>query len=365
VETFYQGANDVFLEGVRAEFDAVEEQSERSVEALRINGLLESETTPLGIFTDVNAENEAVWRYITTTGVQSLQTRSAGGTYPEGKFIRGYETDVFDPDLQDAIQIIVPEERQEKEAPEYKMALNRAQKELNEIHRKNIADPMDVFNYGFTAPSSYANGHFVAKGDQGLDGNLTALGERLISTVHARADAGTTLSNAVNVSGNSATFSDTNYYAGLELAQGVKDDVGKPMPMLSGTKCILVPPATGLVRTAKELNISEWKVGTTNNEENVNKGTFTDIISSPYLLASYNSPTITSTTQWFVVDTSTRERQVGTGLVRVTFVPTDSRVERLLPNDAIVYKVKQSYSYVWVDWRNVIGSNGLGTAYSS
>jgi len=370
METFYQGAKDVFLTGIRADFDVVEDQATRAVSALEENGLLESEETPMGLFTEItNTDSDgdrAVWRHITVAGLQTLGTRRAGGSYPEGQFIRGYETAAFDPDLQDAIQITVPEERQDKEARMYKNVLNRAQKEIIEIRRKNIADPFDVFNFAFTAPSSYTpTGRFVAKGNQGTDGNLTALGERLISTQHARADGGATQSNAVNSSGNAAPFTDTNYYAGLEQAQGFKDDVGKPMPMMAGSKAIVIPPANGLVRAAKELNDSEWKVGTANNEVNINKSTFTDIIESPYLLAGYNDPTIANTNQWFVVDTSTREPEVGTGLVRVCFVPTNSRVDRNSDNDAVVYKVKQSYVYTWVDWRNVIGSKGNSAAYSS
>lgn len=369
-ETFYQGPKDVFLTKVRADFDAVEDQAKRAVTALEGNGLLASEETPMGLFTEVSNVsddgNRAVWRYISVTGIQALGTRKAGGTYPEGTFIRGYETSAFDPDVQDAIQQTVPEERQDKEGNKYKMVLDRAQKQLTEIRRKNIADPFDVFNYAFTAPASYApTGRFVAKGNQGLDGNNTALAERLVSTVHARADAGTTISNAVNSSGNSAPFNDTNYYAGLEQAQGFKDDVGKPMPMLAGRKAIVVPPNNSLVRTAKELNESEWKVGTANNEVNVLNSTFTDIISSPYLSASYNTPSIANTRQWYIVDLASREPSVGTGLVRVCFIPTNSRVDRDWAHDAIAYKVKQSYVYVWTDWRNVIGSRGDSVAYSS
>lgn len=367
-ETFYQGGKDVFLTKIRADFDAVEDQAMRAVSALEQNGLLSSETTPDGLFTDItnitSDGDRAVWRHISVAGLQNLGTRKAGGSYPEGQFIRGYETAAYDPDFQDAIQQTVPEERQDKEAIKYKGVLNRAQKEIIEMRRKNIADPFDVFNQAFTAPSSYAT-RFVGKGNLGLDSNFTALGERLISISHARADGGATISNAVQSSGNAAVFNDTNYYAGLEQAQTFKDDVGKPMPMLAGMKTIVIPPANGLVRAAKELNASEWKVGTANNEVNVLNSTFAQIISSPYLLSSYNTPTIANAKQWFVVDTSSREPEVGTGLVRVTFIPTDSRVDRFDQIDSVVYKVKQSFMYVWTDWRNVIGSRGDNTAYSS
>lgn len=367
-EVFYQGAKDVFLTKVRADFDAVEDQAKRAVSALETNGLLSTEETPMGIFTEVtnvtSDGDRAAWRHVTVTGLSNLGTRRAGGSYPEGQFLRGYETATFDPDVQDAIQQTVPEERQDKEANRYKAVLNRAEKQIIEIRRKNIADPFDVFNYAFTAPTSYAT-RFVAKGNQGLDGNLTSLGERLISTVHALANGGPTVSNAVQSSGNAAPFNDTNYYAALEQGQTFTDDVGKPMPMFAGSKCIVVPPANGLVRAAKEIDQSEWKVGTSNNEVNVLKGTFGEIISSPYLLTSYNSPSISNKKQWYIVDHETREPEVGTGLVRVTFIPTNSRVDRFEQIDSIVYKVKQSFVYVWTDWRNVIGSRGDSAAYSS
>lgn len=367
-EVFYQGPKDVFLTKVRADFDTVEDQAKRAVSSLETNGLLATETMPMGLFTEVtNTTSEgdrAAWRFVSVTGLSNLGTRKAGGSYPEGQFLRGYETAVFDPDLQDAIQQTVPEERQDKEANQYKAVLDRAQKQIIEIRRKNIADPFDVFNYAFTAPSSYAT-RFAAKGNQGLDGNLTALGESLISKQHALANGGATVSNAILTSGNSAAFNDTNYYSALEQAQTFTDDVGKPMPMMAGSKTLVVPPANGLVRTAKELNESEWKVGTSNNEVNVLQNTFGDgIISSPYLLKSYNSPSIANTKAWFITDTSSREPEVGTGLVRVTFIPTNSRVDRFEQIDSIVYKVKQSFVYVWTDWRNVIGSKGDGLAYS-
>lgn len=367
-EVFYQGAKDVFLTKVRADFDAVEDQAKRAVSALETNGLLATEETPMGIFTEVtnvtDGGDRAAWRHVGVTGLSALGARKAGGSYPEGQFLRGYETAAFDPDLQDAIQQTVPEERQDKEANRYKTVLNRAEKQIIEIRRKNIADPFDVFNYAFTAPTSYAT-RFIAKGNQGLDGNLTALGEYLISKQHALANGGATVSNAVLSSGNSAPFNDSNYYAGLEQAQTFTDDVGKPMPMMAGTKCIVVPPANGLVRTAKELNESEWKVGTSNNEVNVLQSTFGEIISSPYLLKSYNTPSIANTKAWFIVDKDSRDSEVGTGLVRVTFIPTNSRVDRFQQIDSIVYKVKQSFVYVWTDWRNVIGSKGDSAVYSN
>lgn len=368
METFYQGPKDVFLTKLRADFDSVEDQATRAVTALEQNGLLASEETPNGLFTDISEVTDegdrVVWRHTSVTGVLALGQRRSGSEYPEGTFIRGYETAVYDPDLQDAIVQTVPEERQDKEATRYKSVLNRAQKQLIEMRRKNIADPFDVFNMAFSATTVFPV-HFNAKGNLGLDGNNTALAERLISTQHAEASGLATMSNASTTSGNMAAFSDTSFYAALELAAGFKDDVNKPMPMFAGSKKIIVPPANGLVRTAKELNESEWKVNTSNNEVNIMKNELDEIISSPYLLQSYNVSTIANTKQWFIVDASTRDPETGTGLVRITFIPTNSRVDRVPTLDSVAYKVKQSYSYVYSDWRNVIGSLGDGSAYSS
>lgn len=374
MEQFYQGGKDVFLVGVRADFDAVEDQAVKAVSSLEANGLLRSDNNTEGLFTEVSnittEGNMAVWRNVTVAGLQQLGARAAGSLYEEGTFPRGWETVVTDPNAQDATQIIVPEERQDAESGMYKTALDRAQKIVIAARRKNIGDPFDVLNQAFTVPTSYANTHFVGKGNQGLDGNLTALNERLITITHkiAATNAATSpaLSNAVVNSGNYAAFGDTYYYAAMEQATTFVDDVNQPMPLFGGMITTVVANANSLVRTAMELNKSEWKVGTANNEVNVMNGMLSRIVTSPYLTNSINFGTTANTQnkKWFLVDTASQDPQVGTGLVRVCFLETNSRVERLLPNDAIVYKLKQSYSYVWTDFRNVLGSLGDGTVAS-
>ena len=371
MEQFYQGSKDVFLVGVRADFNAVEDQAVKAVSSLEKNGLLNSETVTDGLFTQVSnitsEGNMAVWRSVSTAGLQALGTRSAGGKYPEGQFPRGWETVVAEPNLQDASEIVVPEERMDAEAAQYKAALNRAQKLILSTRRKNIGDPFDVFNQAFIAPSAYANQRFNAKGNQGLDGNFTPLNEALVTIAHKIALTNASAlgtSNAVTASGNYLAFSDTAYYSALEQATTFVDDVDLPMPMFGGSVAMVLCNANGLVRTAKEIDKSEWKVGTANNEVNVLNGMLGRIIASPYLTNSINYPTAnTQNKKWFMVDTASQDPQTGTGLLRIAFLPTNSRVERLMPNDAIVYKVKQSYSYVWTDWRNVLGS--LGDASSA
>lgn len=372
MEPFYQGPKDVFLVKVRADFDAVEDQAMLAVTSLEQNGLLRSDVNTSGLFTEVSnitsEGNRAVWRHISTTGLQQLGTRTAGSVYPEGQFFRGWETAVVDPDLQDASEFTVPEERDAAEAQRYKEALNRAQKLVIDTRRKNIGDPFDMFNLAFTAPSSYPNAHFVGKGNQGLNGNYTALNQKLVQASHTLASGvapSAGVSNVVLNSGNYAAFNDTYYYAALEQATTFVDDVAKPMPMFGGSLSIVVPNANSLVRTAQEINKSEWKPFTANNEVNVLMGTMSKIISSPYLTNSINYSTAnTQNKKWFLVDTATQDPQVGTGLVRVAFVPTDSRVERRESIDSLIYKIKQSYSYVFTDWRNVLGSLGDNSVYA-
>lgn len=368
IEPLYQGSKDVFLAKVRSDFDAIEDQALKASRALQDWSLVSTDANVNSLFTmvsNITSEGDrAVWRDIGVTGVQSLGTRKAGDLYPESTFIRGYETAVYDPDLQISGQFIVPEEREVKEGAKYKAMLNRASKLLMEVDRTNIADIFEIFNLAFTIPTSYPV-RFFAKGTNGLDGNYTALNEYLISTQHARADGGTTISNAVNVSGNSAAFSDTNYWAAREQGATILDDVGKRMPMFGGILDIIVPPANSLVRTALETDKSEWKTTVNNNDVNVQKGLFSSVKSTPYLLSSYYVSGVANTKAWFLVDSSVRDPQVGNGFVKISFVPLSTRVENDDNIDSIKYKVKETYVYGWTDWRNIIGSNGLGTAYSN
>jgi hypothetical protein len=259
---------------------------------------------------------------------------------------------------------VVPEERDVKEAKQYKSVLNRAQKLLYEIDRRNIADIFELFNLAFTVPTSYPT-NFFAKGNNGLTGANTALNEYLISTQHARADAGTTVSNAVTSSGNSLAFSDAAYYTAKEQGATFVDDIGKSMPMFGGHTTAVVPPSNGLVRLAMEINGSEWKTKVSDNDINVMEGLLNSVKSSPYLLQSYYVASTSNKFAWFLVDDTVRDPEVGTGLVQIAFVPLETRTERQQSEDSLVYKVKEEYVYGWTDWRNFLGSKGDGAAYSN
>ena len=176
---------------------------------------------------------------------------------------------------------------------------------------------------------------------------------------------GTTQSNAVNVSGNAAPFSVDAYNQALEQGGATVDDVEEPMPLFGGNKDIMTPNKNGQIANIKTLNESQWQPKTGNNDVNVYQGSFERIITSPYLGTSYYNRTISNPKMWQVIDRSNIDPEVGTGYVRVEFWPMDSRVERVNPIDSIAFKMKEEYSYGWLDWRNTIGSNGSGLPYSS
>ena len=365
-----QGSLDVFLVNIMGDIDSVTDQARQSLKALMDYSMLGADNKVGGVYTNVGASTESgmrsVWRHTGTTGLEGpIKNRGSKDRYGEATYVRTWMTAMYDPDLQLAEQLVEAEERLAKEATFYKSYLNRAQKLYEKFARNNILDTFEHFNLAFTLPSAYPNPLFFAKGTQGLDGNFTALNERLISTQHARADGGTTLSNAVNVNGNAAPFSVDAYNQALEQGGATLDDVGEPMPIFGGMKDIMTPNKNGQIAVVKTLNESMWQPKTGNNDINVYQGSFERIVTGPYLGTSYYSPTITNPTEWFVLDRSNLDPEVGTGFVRVEFWGMDSKVERVQPIDSIAFKMKEEYAYGWSDWRNIIGSKGNGLAYSS
>lgn len=363
METLYQGAKDIFLAKVRADFDTIEDQALKSSRALQSYSLVGTESMADTVFTRIDKSGDAVYRHVGTTGVKSTGTRSAGGQYPQAEFIRTYETAVYDPDEQDASEFTVPDERTTKESDQYRSILNRASKLITEMDRRNVQDPFEVFNLAFTAAASLPTRYF-ARGNMGLDGNNTALAEPLVSIQHARADGGATWSNAVQSSGNARAFDDDAYWAAREQGAAFLDDVGKQYTAFGGRMTIMVPPANGLVRAAKEIDESEWQVETAENQINVHKGMFAKIISSPFLLSSAYVSGVANTYQWHLIDDSMREDEVGTGFVCLTFVPLQSNTYRTEARDSVAYNIKQEHVYGCLEVRAVLGSKGDGASYA-
>jgi hypothetical protein len=352
------------------DIETVTDQSRVALKALMDYSMIGTDSKVGAIYTNVGSSTEsggrAVYRHTGTTALQGpLGTRGSKDLYADATYIRTWMTAIYNPDMELANQLVESEELLMKQEVKYKQYLNSTAKLYEKFARQNILDLFELFNFQFSAPTAYPNPLFFAKGTQGLDGNFTALNERLISTQHARADGGTTISNAVNTSGNAAPFSVTAYNAALEQGGALVDDVGEPMPLFGGLKDIFIVNQNGQVATVKTLNESQWQPKTGNNDINVYQGSFERIVTSPYFGTSYYTPSVTNSTAWTVLDRSNLDPEVGTGLVRVEFQPMDARVDRVPEKDSIAFKMKEEYAYGWLDFRNFIGSNGSGLTYSS
>lgn len=376
-ETLFQGGKDVFLVGVRAAIDSVEDQSLKGLKALEQYSLLSTDSMGDSIYTRVTDYEDdgmrAVWRNISVAGISNSvdgYNRAAGQPYPEVAVSRGYETEIIDPDKQQAKAFNVPEERELKEARMYKSVLNRARLLMDDINRTNIKDPFELINLAYSAASVLPS-RFYARGNRGLAGGQGVvsgnIAEPLISTIHALAASSSpsTFSNAVLANGNSMPLSDVALQSARELGASFVDDVGNPSPRMGGLVDILIPPANGLVKLAKQLEGSEWQISTNENQINVHKGTLGRIIDSPYLLKSQYVSTVSNKFAWELVDRTVRDPETGTGFVCITFVPLQSKVHRNESIDSIVYQLKQELAFTQIDPRSIVGSLGDNNAYSS
>lgn len=371
-DSLFIGALDAFLVKVRADYDKVSDTGDLTLMALEQANLVGSNPDLAPLFLEVSntdtGGDRAVWRHTYTTAVQNMGVRHAGGQYPATMFIKGYETEVFDPDNQLADSILVSEERQAKEQASYQNALDRAKKLQQKLRYTNLNDPFEVFNFSFTATQSFpaaALNRFFGRG------NKDSLNEPLISTVHARKDGGATQSNAVRSGNNSMAFGDTAFWTARQNAYAFKDDVGQNFPTMQGKVDIIAPNTQNIIRTARELDWSEWKIATADNTINIHQNEQATLYSNPVLLASQyssslgasNSPTY-GTQPWWLVDKQLKDPQVASGLVKIVFVPYSSRIEWEQAIDSIVYKVKEEFVYGWLFWQTVIGSPGDGTSYT-
>ncbi len=374
METLFQGSKDVFLAKVRADFDAIENQSRKGINSLKNYHVLGTDPMADSLYTVISNVTDdgdrAVWRHVGTSPVRNSgsATRSAGGNYPQAEFIRTYETAVFDPDQQVAKEFRVPEEREKKEGNQYKNILNRASLLIDFMDRQNVKDSFELFNLAFLTPANYPS-RFFARGNMGLDGANTALGEALISTSHARADGGTAWSNAITSGGNAVAFDEDAMTAASQLGGTYLDDVGNPMPHLGGRVTLVLPHANGQLKMAKQVNNSDLEVQTAENQINVFKGVYGRVITSPYLRQSayvgsgysyYNT-----TTKWFVVDETEKDPQVGSGFMCINFVPFQSDTYRDKDVDSVIYHVKEEKVWGWVNPRILAGSPGDGAAYTT
>ena len=184
----------------------------------------------------------------------------------------------------------------------------------------------------------YAAQVFVNAFSSGTGGD----GKYLCSTLHPRADGGTSQSNA-NASG--VTLTKTNLETGLVAMRGQLDDKG--MKIMAKAKTLLVP--MDLEKEANILVNSQLRPGSTNNDYNYYEGML-KVVSWDYL---------TSTTAWFLIDEGLHE------LYWFNRVLPEFKQDNSFDTGMALYKTRTRFSKGWSDWRGVWGSKGDGQAYAS
>lgn len=166
--------------------------------------------------------------------------------------------------------------------------------------------------------------------------------EELFSTSHDRADGGTAQSNA---SATGLTLTEPNLETARLAMRNQLDDKGMKIDVAADA--IVVP--IDLEKTAHLIIDSTLRQGTADNDANFYKGTL-KIIPWMYL---------TSTTAWFLMDTSLHE------LNWFWRVRPEFKQDESFDTDVALFKCRERFSAGWSDWRGVWGSKGDGAAYSS
>ena len=163
----------------------------------------------------------------------------------------------------------------------------------------------------------------------------------LCSTVHPRADGGSTQSNADT---NGITLTEANLETALIAMRGQLDDKG--MKIMAKARLLLVPPA--LEKEASILVKSRLRPGSYNNDYNYYEG-IVDVLSYDY---------ITSSTAWFLLDTQLHE------LAWFNRVLPEFKQDNSFDTGMALFKTRTRFSKGWADWRGVWGSKGDSGSYT-
>ena len=343
---------DIFLKGLYPDFAEIEDQGQESINRLKEAHIADTsvDVSPLFLVKDYSNTQKATFAYV--TGADSLQKRSVGGLYPEvsrGK--RGYLTITeFDPDDEDAGKISIEDEWKDRLNPKVVEAVGNAKQLMNRAIREIYKAYFDIFEYAFTAPSSYPS-HLFARGNSS-DNPAGALTQPLMSSHHALVNTSTT---GVNVLTDSPALSESALWQAIQLGGEMVDDWGEIMPIGFGKGFTLViPNDKDMVPLALQLVGADKEPYTADNNINLFKGILGNVLVSPYISGS----------KWFVISND-RHPIYGTGLLDVTFVPLTTKGPIYDDSvDAVVWKLKYEKRLGWVDFRYIIGSKGDGSTYS-
>ncbi len=160
-------------------------------------------------------------------------------------------------------------------------------------------------------------------------------GEALFATSHARLDGGTAQSNRPSTDVNIGVTALQN---AIIAFHNWKNDRGRPF--LSVPKLLVIHPND--LMTARELQGSEFKPGTMNNEINALKEDNLTYTPSHYL---------TDTDDWFLLGDNHDLNFIWD--LRPTLT-----MDTEFNTDNVLRKAKQSYSFGFGEWRGSFGSSG-------
>lgn len=183
----------------------------------------------------------------------------------------------------------------------------------------------DIFNYGFVA------------GGGGLATFDAADGQALFSTAHTNKKGTITQSNKITTA-----LSQSALETVITTMSTRKDSKGQLITFNPDT--LIVPPA--LRYKARVILESDGSIGNNNNDINTMKGALNLIV----------WPFLTSTTAWFVMDSSAHQLNF--------FKRTDEDVEGPVydfDNGAAKWKIETRFSVGWSSWQGIFGSVGDGS----
>jgi hypothetical protein len=344
---------DIFLRGLYPEFEAIEDQGQKSIEQLKKAFIVGTDPNVPSLFLQKNYVNEQIARFVYITGVGKLGKRSVGGTYPEVKTgKRGFITQVeFDPNDEDAGMISISEEFRDRLNPAVREKIATAQGLMNRAIREIWKGYFDLLEHAFTQPSNYPS-HLFARGNS-ADNPNGPLNVPLMSSHHPLVNSS---AEGVNVLTDSPALSEEALFRAFALGGDMVDDWGEKMPIGFGTGfTLIIPNNPEMVPVALQLVGAEKQPYTSDNNVNLIKGILGNVLISNLLTGS----------KWFIVANNDRDPLFGAGLIDVTFVPLTVKGPVVNEDtDSVVWKLKYQKRWGWVDWRYIIGSLGNSQPYT-
>jgi len=275
--------------------------------------------------------------FVNSTGVSYLLRRTEKAAAQLEDPIQGYKTRLT-PEIF-TMGISVTKEMVDDD--QYNIYNDKGMKLAKAAQRTDNRVPFEALRGAFsTAKTSYGD-------------NLP-----LCSTVHTRADGGSTQSNA---SATGIPLLEQNIETARLAIQSVKDDKGQLISIGSNGYMLIVPPA--LRANALRFTRSTLRPSTANNDINVYQieGDYevfiTDWISAN--VAAADGDTAGSDTAWFLMAKGDH------GLVMVEREPFNTDDEYVVATRTLEIYANRRFAYGWIDWRGLYGSKGDNAAYSS